>query len=54
MSAARPMLGELLVERGVITLDELRAALAEQQRTGELLGAILIRSKGHLTCIRAK
>ena len=35
------MLGELLVERGLLTLDELKQALDEQKRTGEMLGTTL-------------
>jgi hypothetical protein len=38
-------LGELLVERGVLTTEELDAALEEQEITGELLGAILVARK---------
>jgi hypothetical protein len=38
-------LGEMLVERGLLTVDELDDALAEQQRTGRKLGAILISRK---------
>ncbi len=40
----RRLLGELLIERGLISAQELEQVLAEQQRTGELLGSILIRS----------
>ena len=36
-------LGELLVEKGLITDDQLRAALAEQGKTGEFLGTILVK-----------
>ena len=35
-------LGELLVERELVTADELEAALEEQSLTGERLGAILV------------
>jgi hypothetical protein len=38
-------LGELLVNRGLLSADELETALAEQVQTGELLGAILVRRK---------
>jgi hypothetical protein len=38
-------LGRLLVERGLVTNDELDDALAEQVRTGERLGAILVARK---------
>ena len=37
-------LGQLLVERGLLTSDELEAALDEQERTGERLGEILLRN----------
>jgi hypothetical protein len=37
-------LGLLLVQRGLLTQDELEAALDEQERTGGLLGEILIRN----------
>src|SRR5262245_11218802 len=40
-SVWRP-LGELLVEKGLVTEDELAAALAEQSVSGRLLGAILV------------
>lgn len=36
-------LGDILVEKGLITQEELNTALAEQQRTKEALGQILIR-----------
>src|SRR5690606_25385913 len=36
-------LGQMLVTAGVITADDLDAALAEQSRTGERLGAVLVR-----------
>jgi hypothetical protein len=35
-------LGELLVDKGLVTKDELDAALAEQSESGRLLGAILV------------
>jgi hypothetical protein len=35
-------LGELLVEHGVLTPDELTLALAEQQRTGRPLGEVVV------------
>jgi hypothetical protein len=35
-------LGELLVERGLLTVTELDDALEEQERTGQRLGAILV------------
>ena len=40
---ARPRLGELLLDLGYITEDQLKAALEEQERTGDLLGQILLR-----------
>lgn len=40
---ARPKLGELLLDLGYITEDQLKAALEEQKRTGDLLGQILLR-----------
>ena len=43
MQKQRILLGELLVEHGLISPEELEQALAEQKRTGELLGAILAR-----------
>ena len=36
-------LGQLLVQRGLLTSNELEAALDEQERTGGLLGEILMR-----------
>jgi hypothetical protein len=38
-------LGELLVERGLLTTKELADALREQEATGERLGAILVARK---------
>jgi type IV pilus assembly protein PilB len=47
--ASRPkLLGTLLVDAGLVTADQLREALAEQMRTGEHLGTILI-GRGHLS-----
>ncbi|MDR7442958.1 MAG: hypothetical protein QN153_12480, partial [Armatimonadota bacterium] len=43
-----PPLGALLLERGLITPEQLDAALAEQRRTGELLGRILV-ERGYLS-----
>ncbi len=37
-------LGQLLVQRGLLTNEELEAALNEQDRTGDLLGDILLRN----------
>lgn len=37
-------LGQLLVQRGLLTQEELEAALDEQERTGGLLGEILMRN----------
>ncbi len=39
----RVPLGELLVRRGVLSEEQLAFALAEQQRSGEKLGAVLVR-----------
>ncbi|MFH0763888.1 MAG: ATPase, T2SS/T4P/T4SS family [Candidatus Omnitrophota bacterium] len=36
-------LGEILVEKKMITQDKLKEAIAEQKRTGEILGQVLIR-----------
>lgn len=38
-------LGELLIERGLLSAADLDAALAEQVESSELLGAILVRRK---------
>jgi len=38
-------LGEILIEKGLITPEQLKSALGEQQRTKEFLGAILVRRK---------
>lgn len=47
-AAPRKPVGELLIDAGLITADQLRDALAEQARTGERLGQILIR-RGYIT-----
>jgi hypothetical protein len=51
-------LGELLVERLLLTADELDAALAEQRRSGRLLGHVLVEwnsiSPEQLTCVLAE
>ena len=39
----RQILGSLLIERGLISLEGLERALAEQKRTGEFLGTVLTR-----------
>jgi type IV pilus assembly protein PilB len=39
----RKKLGETLIQAGLITEDDLRVALAEHKRTGERLGAVLVR-----------
>src|SRR2546425_4035422 len=36
-------IGDILVEKGVVTPEELQRALAEQEKTGEFLGSALIR-----------
>jgi type IV pilus assembly protein PilB len=41
----RKKLGECLIQAGLITHDELQEALAEHKRTGERLGAVLVRMK---------
>ena len=38
-----PRLGELLVRKGLITDDQLSAALVESRRTGDVVGRVLIR-----------
>ena len=37
------MLGALLVERGLLSAEQLSETLGEQARTGEYLGSILVR-----------
>jgi len=44
----RQRLGDLLVQTGIITNDQLTEALEEQKRSGERLGNVLVR-KGYLT-----
>ena len=39
---AKKKLGEILVEKEAITHDQLTQALAEQKRTGERLGRVLV------------
>jgi type IV pilus assembly protein PilB len=39
----RKKIGECLIQAGLITEDDLQAALAEHKRTGERLGAVLVR-----------
>ncbi|HPP48933.1 MAG TPA: hypothetical protein PLO73_03090, partial [Spirochaetota bacterium] len=39
---AKPLLGELLVEDGVITQDQLNQALSIQKKEGGLIGIILM------------
>src|ERR671910_3394095 len=39
----RKKLGECLIQAGLITEDDLQAALIEHKRTGERLGAVLVR-----------
>lgn len=38
-------MGEILIEKSLITPEQLNSALGEQQRTKEFLGAILVRRK---------
>lgn len=44
-AGVRRMLGDLLVQAGRITGEELDCAIAEQKRSGEKLGEILVRQK---------
>ncbi len=39
----RKKIGECLIQAGLITGDDLQAALAEHERTGERVGAVLVR-----------
>lgn len=39
----RPRLGDMLLQRGLITQDQLAQALAESRTTGDLLGRVMIR-----------
>jgi len=39
----RQLIGELLVERGLVSAEALERALVEQKRTGEFLGTVLMR-----------
>ena len=39
----RPRLGDLLLKKGLITQEQLGAALAESRETGDLLGRVMIR-----------
>ena len=41
----RPRLGDLLLSRGLITMEQLESALAESRTTGDLLGRVLIRRR---------
>ena len=43
----RPMLGEILVKTGLISSDDLSAALSEQRESGGRLGEILV-ARGRL------
>lgn len=47
MEKNKKRLGEILVEKGYISAEQLNAALEEQKRTKELLGMILLR-KGRI------
>ena len=38
----RRQLGQLMVDEGILTADQLMQALAEQDRTGQPLGEILV------------
>jgi hypothetical protein len=46
MHRKEKQLGSILVEKGIITNEQLGAALAEQKKTKEFLGAILMRIFG--------
>jgi len=39
----RKKIGECLIQAGLITEDDLNAALAEHKRTGERVGVVLVR-----------
>ena len=39
----RKKIGECLIQAGLITEEDLQAALAEHRRTGDRLGAVLVR-----------
>ena len=39
----RKKIGECLIQAGLITEEELQVALAEHKRTGERIGAVLVR-----------
>ena len=43
LTGKKVLLGQLLVERGLITMDDLEHALEEQKRTHEFLGTVLTR-----------
>ncbi|MBN3040171.1 MAG: type II secretion system ATPase GspE [Candidatus Omnitrophica bacterium] len=45
MAKAKGLLGELLVQKGHITEDQLNEALSLQKKSGELLGSILVKKK---------
>ena len=42
-NAVRPQLGSLLLEKGLVTVEQLDDALAERSRSGGLLGETLVR-----------
>ena len=43
MNRSQKQLGEILIERGLITPQQLKEALEEQRRTNAFLGAILVK-----------
>lgn len=45
MANKKEFLGEALIEKGLITRDQLQLALEEQKKSGELLGNILVKKK---------
>jgi type IV pilus assembly protein PilB len=57
-ASSRPRLGEVLLNSGLVTEDQLMLALAEQKRTGDRLGRILVDKRvvtdGQLTRILAQ
>ncbi len=45
MASEPKRLGDLLIDRGLITPEDLERAIAEQKRSGELLGAVIVGMK---------
>ena len=44
----KPLLGEILVEKGEITSEQLQEAIAMQKQSGGLIGTILV-DKGYIS-----